>query len=211
VSLLDIVGGWLGNHAQQQQTQKGIDATNNLYGQARDSTYQWQQQGAQAQQPYMGLGSNAVGSLNQLFGYGTGANGANGAPNYSAFHADPGYQFQLNQGVAANNASFAARGMSDSGAQQKALAQYTSGLADQTYGNYVNRLMGLVGVGQNATNTLGAQNLGYAGVLNSMAGNQAQLLNSAYGTLGEQKAQMWGGITNGINNSVQQVLSGFGG
>jgi hypothetical protein len=210
VSLLDMAFGWLGNHAQQGETQHGIDATNNLFGQARDSTYQWQKEGAANQAPYMGLGSNAVGTINKLFGYGTGPNGANGAPDMTAFHQDPGYQFQLDQGVASNNASFAARGMSDSGAQQKALAQYTTGLADQSYGSYVNRLMGLVGVGQNATNTLGQQNLGYAGVLSNMAGNQAQLLNGAYGTLGEQKGQMWGGLGNGVNN-ILQSFNGFGG
>lgn len=211
MSLLDIVGGWLGNHAQQGQTQQGIDATNNLFGDARGHALDWQAQGAANQAPYMGLGTSAVGTLNKLYGYGTGPNGANGAPDMSAFHADPGYQFQLQQGLAGLNASAAARGQSDSGAARKAELTYSQGVADQSYGSYINRLMGLVGVGEGATQSLNSNNLGYAGVLGNMASNQAGLLNSAYNTLGTEKSQMWSGITNGINNSAQQVLMAFGG
>lgn len=115
-------------------------------------------------------------------------------PDYSAFYQSPGYQFRLNQGIQALDRSAAARGRLNSGAQSKALMRFGQGLASQEFGNYTNRLAGLAGVGQTATNTLanlGAHTAANVGNTQMRAGNaraagyinQANVLGSTLGDL----------------------------
>lgn len=55
------------------------------------------------------------------------------------FHADPGYQFRLQQGNQGVERSAAAMGGQLSGATMKALARFNQGTADQAYGDAYNR------------------------------------------------------------------------
>lgn len=55
------------------------------------------------------------------------------------FMQDPGYQFTLQQGQDAIHKNAAARGTLLTGGTQKALQQYTTGLAQQQYDNWYNR------------------------------------------------------------------------
>ncbi|QZI87776.1 hypothetical protein PODOV050v2_p0011 [Vibrio phage 66E30.1] len=52
---------------------------------------------------------------------------------------DPGYQFRMQQGVDALDASASARGRLSSGAQQKALTEYGQGMGSQEYANAYSR------------------------------------------------------------------------
>lgn len=100
------------------------------------------------------------------------------APTAEDAAQTPGYQFTLKQGLQAVDSSAAARGLGVSGANIRGAADYATGLANSTYNdvfsralntfntnygsaaNRVNRLLGLVGSGQNAAATngsLGAQ------------------------------------------------------
>ena len=113
--------------------------------------------------PYQDVGSNALYNLAALHGVeyanapGTFDDRARTAA--SRFVASPGYQFRLGEGVKALDRSAAARGQLLSGAQTKAVQGYGQNLASGEYGNYVNRLANLSGVGQAAGSsaaTLGA-------------------------------------------------------
>jgi hypothetical protein len=88
----------------------------------------------------------------------------------------PGYQFRMNEGVQARDRSAAARGMTLSGAQQKALTEYGQGLADQTYGQQLNRLASLAGTGQTATTNVAQMgtNMAQAQGQNMMGAAQAR-------------------------------------
>ncbi len=65
----------------------------------------------------------------------------------------PGYQFALNQGIDAIQKSAAARGTLLTGGTLKGIAQYASGLADQTYGNQYDRYLRLLGLGMQGIGT----------------------------------------------------------
>lgn len=70
-----------------------------------------------------------------------GANGAEGnARAVANFQAGPGYQFALNEGLGAIERMASSRGMLGSGNTSADLLKYATGLADQTWGNYLNRL-----------------------------------------------------------------------
>lgn len=118
-----------------------------------------------------------------------------GAQDYQGFQKTPGYDFQLGQGLDAIDNSAASRGNVFSGATMKAAQTFGQGLANQEYGNYLNRLTGLAGSGQAA-----AGNAANAGA-NFAAGTGNALANlgnaQAAGYIGQANA-----INSGINNAV---------
>lgn len=114
---------------------------------------------------------------------------ANGAPipepsldPMQRFKQDPGYQFQLEQGMRQLQQLGAAKGLLESGPMQQELLKYSQGLADQSYQrwlgqqqglfqDYQNRLQGLTGMGAANTGNQNAFNLGNA--LSNMFGTGA--------------------------------------
>lgn len=137
---------------------------------------------AQAYSPYVEGGGRAQNQVYSLLGL-NGGNAQSGA--FDQFRADPGYQFNLSQGVNAIDRSAASRGMLNSGAQLKALDRFGQGVADQSYGNYLQRLLGLGSQGLGAT---GAQaNLltqGSQGNLGAQL-NAGQMQYGGAGTIGQ--------------------------
>jgi hypothetical protein len=97
----------------------------------------------------------------------------------------PGYQFANEEGVQALDRSAASRGRLNSGRQSKDLMRFGTGIADQTYGSQLARLMGLGQYGMAAT---GAQNStvgqGLAGQLQTRLTGYGGDYGSA-GTLGQ--------------------------
>ncbi|WP_025899046.1 hypothetical protein [Sneathiella glossodoripedis] len=116
--------------------------------------------------PWRDIGRNALYATSALSGVSIpGMSAPQNQEIYNAavgnFKASPGYQFRLAEGINALDKSAAARGRLRSGAHEKALVRFGDGMASAEYGNYVNRLNALAGIGQQATaNTaaLGAQN-----------------------------------------------------
>ena len=76
------------------------------------------------------------------------------------FQKSPGYQFRLDQAQLALQGSQAARGGLLSGGAMKEMDAYTQGIASDEYGNYINQLSGLAGMGQNAASNMSAAELG---------------------------------------------------
>lgn len=90
-------------------------------------------------------------------------------PDMSAFFESPGYQFRREQGTADIGNRFGAGGGAFSGNALKALAEFNSGLASQEFGNYVNQLGTIAGIGQSSTN----QTAAYGANAASQAGRNA--------------------------------------
>lgn len=89
----------------------------------------------------------------------------------------PGYQFSLKQGNSAIERSQAAKGMFNSGNTLKAMDDYSQGLAQQTYQQYMNNLLGIANTGINATGQISTNqaNLGIGQANLTMGGGQAAL------------------------------------
>ena len=82
---------------------------------------------------------------------------------FAAFRSTPGYQFGLDEGTKAVQASAAARGGLNSGATLKSLQKFGTDYADQQgFTPYANRLASLAGVAQTATNQIGNYGTNYA-------------------------------------------------
>lgn len=114
----------------------------------------------------------------------------------------PGYQFALSTGLKGVQNSAAARGLGVSGAALKGAATYATGLADQTYGNQVNRLFAGATIGENA----GAQ----TGAAGTAAAQQA---GSAYIGAGNAAAGGAAGVASGLGSGLigYGMYGGFGG
>ena len=137
------------------------------------------------------------------------------------FQQTPGYQFQVQQANDAVQNRLAALGMAGSGDAMKALATTTSGLANQEYGNYLNRLASMAGMGQTQTSQNNAAAMGAAGNMSNIAmqgGNQqassimqgANSWNTALGYLTNPNGPVMNAFSS-QNWGQQPQFSGFSG
>tara|TARA_R110000822_G_scaffold120999_5_gene254700 strand:- start:5213 stop:6106 length:894 start_codon:yes stop_codon:yes gene_type:complete len=182
--------------AQQDLTAKNLAAQREMFdiGQANLA-------------PYRKGGNVAQNQLMQMLGIGGDTNAANYGKyardfGMSDFTADPGYQFRLDQGLKALNASAAARGGALSGANMKGAIDYGQNKASDEYYNAYNRyrtnradqlapLQGLYTGGQAAAAGSAAQ-----------AGAAGSTMNNAYANLGSN--------INSTNNALSaNVASGI--
>lgn len=130
--------------------------------------------------PYRQTGKSALSAYAGSLGLG-GAQGKQSA--LAAFQTSPGYQFALNQGLQGVSRGMAASGLTDSGAEQKALSDYAMGKANQEYSQWQNQLKGLAGIGQESSEQAAQRLYG--------TGNTSAQLSQAYG---RDYANMYGQI-----------------
>lgn len=127
---------------------------------------------------------------------GTSADGTAG--NFDRFFASPDYRFRQQEGTRAIDRSAAARGGVLGGNTLRAQTDYASNLAAGEYGNYVNRLLAMAGLGQTATNTA-------ATVGANTSGNVSNYLQSA----GDARASGIMGAANSVTNAVNGGLNSW--
>lgn len=209
-----VVGGVASNMAAGKQA--------NAAGKAADQSAEAAAQMRADLAPYNSLGQQAINPLWSAMGYNVDDQG-NVAQNPNAtlqqkFQFDPanlentpGYQFTLQQGLRSTNNALAAQGLGLSGAQARGLSQYTTGLANQTYGdqynralstfntnyqvaaNNVNNLQNLVNTGQNSAAQSGQQGV-------QAANNAGNYLTQAGNAQAAGIAGIGQAANNGINN-----------
>ena len=137
--------------------------------------------------PYREAGTAALGTINKL-----------NAGDYSSFFTSPDYNFARSEGQRDIGSSFAARGGAAGGNALKALAEFNSGLASRNYGDYYNRLAGVAGVGQSATNST------------AQAGqNSANNISANYIGSGDARASGLMGQANSWSNSLNSGLNNY--
>lgn len=128
------------------------------------------------------------------------------------FQTDPGYEFNLSEGLKAIDRGAAARGGLQSGAALKAEQRYGAGLASQQYQNYLANLFQAAGFGPQATSTSTQASLGFGGLgqtANLAAGNAR---GSAYASQANQFNGMLTNLTGTLGGiDWSQLLGGSGG
>lgn len=123
-----------------------------------------------------------------------------------SWQMDPGYQFRMDQGQAALDASAFARGDGYSGAAMQDALEYGQNFASNEWGNIFNRLMGVSGTGLSAASMGQAAGQNYA---NGASQAYSNLGNAqAAGTIGAGNA--WGNAladAYGVWNYQQQMTN----
>lgn len=182
-----IISGNKAANAQKDAAAQSVAEQRRQYDQTRAD-----------QAPWRDVGTGALGKLSSLYGINQQAPTTPEAQSalYDGFRATPGYGFQMEEGTKAVQRSAAARGLLGSGAAVKGVARYASGLADQTYGQYVNQLNSLAGLGQTAT-----QATGQAGQ------NAANNISSAYTNAGNARASSYANTGSAINGTLNNLSS----
>lgn len=142
---------------------------------------------------YVASGNNALTDISDL----SGANGSQ-AQTASAglFQTDPGYQFDMSQGLKAVDNGAAAQGLGTSGANIKGETAYAEGTADNAYSSFYNRLSGIAGMGQTAIGQ--DSNAG-----SSASSNAGQTVASG----AQDQANIAGGTASGVGNALTQYLN----
>lgn len=177
-------------------------------------------------QPYINAGQDALGKLQGQYGnllgnyngiqgqYNQLMNDPNGFLNKigSGYQQSPGFQWQMNQGMNAANNAAAAGGMAGSPQHQQQAATMAEGLANQDYYNYLNKALGMYGLGlQGNTNLYGAglsglqglNLMGYnasdqlAGGLANALMNQGNLAFAGSAAQNQSQGDMWGDLMGG--------------
>lgn len=162
------------------------------------------EQTRQDQAPWRQAGKTALNALTPL------------ATNYQKFgmdqfQQDPGYGFRLSEGRKALAHQAAARGGAVSGQSLKAMQDYAQGSASNEYQNAFNRyqternaqlnpLQSLAGLGQTATNQLGAAGQNYA----TNAGN---MITGGAAAQGAGQVGMANAFTGGLGTYLNYTQS----
>lgn len=181
-ALLGAVSSNKAAKAQKSAANNQLALQREMYDQTRDDL-----------SPYREGGQDAVTAQNYLLGLSTDNRMSDGS-NYS-FETSPGYQFNLEQGLNAIDASAATKGGLLSGATLKAAQEYGSGLASDEYWKNLNALSGLSGMGQSAAAGTANANLSY--------GNAG---SSAIGAAGNAASAAYTGTANSLTSGVQDYL-----
>ena len=240
--LSGILGGNAASKAAEQQAAAGRAAASGQQAagaQAQNDLAMAQRSETANEQPFISAGQGAVSNLANLLAPG----GALQTP-YASFSAptavtmqnDPGYQFQLSQGINALQNSAAARGGLLSTGTAKALNNYAQGTAAQNFSDVYNRalqtyntnasnyytgqnnqfsrLSSLAGLGENAAGSLnGILNSGSQAMANNLTGNAQVVGNDLMGVGNAQaagtvgSANAYGGALTGATGAIGSGLT----
>lgn len=224
-------GAYMQSQAANKAGERSANAANSATGeQAREFNINQQNQA-----PYLNTGTSALNRLASIYGLNTGQTnygaslsgqsgspgtagyesgtklgslaGAGGGNDYSSFFQAPDYQFALGQELQGLDRSAAARGSLYSGGHNADTLRYAEGLASQQFGNYINRLSGLAGIGQGSANQLGAYGQNYANSVGNIAMRNAANQNGyAY-----DQANAWSNFGNQLAGIGGQYFGNQGG
>lgn len=163
--------------------------------------------------PYIemgGTGREQMGDLYQQYGAMAQDPGAYQAQLGAGFQEDPGYQWNVDQQLQAQNQAMAAGGMSGSPQSQQFAQELAGHLANQQYQQYMQNQMGIAGTGLQGQTGIAGTNLGYGyGASGQIAQNMQDYLynraNLAAGGAQDYRNRLQGGVGAGIG-----LLSGLG-
>lgn len=184
-----IYGASQASQAQQSAAQTAQNTQMQMFNKAQGNL-----------QPYMNLGTNAMGMYNQLLGLGGApGSGPNTQEMQQALQNMPGFQFTNYYGQQAVQNGMAARGLGSSGAALAAGAQFATGLAQQNYQAYLGDVGGAVGLGENAAAGVGQMAMGAGSAIAGEQQSAGQAAAAGYNAMGA-------GVNNAINGATQGYL-----
>lgn len=183
----------------------GADEASHAAGAARDRIGASKTEALGRLDPYSNFGKQAMTPLSALL-YGQSYDPKTGAfsaisdeERMSQFQQSPGYEFRLNEGLKAVERRNAATGTLLGGNTQKELMNYGQNTASDEYGNYLNQLMGMLGVGQNADTN----------AANIISGAGQQMASYDYAG-GMAKANQYNNLTNLLYSVAGSAVGGSG-
>lgn len=202
----------IGGGAQMIGAQSAAGAQKEASKNATAAQLQMFEKAKEALQPFITAGQGGIPGLQGWLNYGSESSPLNallklvtpGASQTEALEKTPGYDFTKTQGLKSVNNALAARGLGGSGgAVAKGAANYVTGLAQNTWGSVVDKLLNTFVSGGNALQNLVNTGAGSAGAL---AGNSTQVGQQiGNNIIGAGNAQA------GANIATGNAIAGMGG
>lgn len=205
----DVAGGFSGAQGFLGQS----------FGSGMDALNRGRAEGTAAYQPLSEL-AGRYGQGSALYSDALGINGAGGNQRaQQAFTTSPGYQFQMDQSLDAINRARNASGQLVGGNTDDAVLTKASGLANQEWGGYLNRLQGFQPLELQATSGAAggladiARTFGMseADLMRSLGGAQAGLAErggTSLGQLATGQGTALGGLASQEGQSLASLASG---
>jgi hypothetical protein len=200
MSLISMVSSLIGNKTQNSNNKRAMAEQQASSDAQRAYLEQIGQQTDAAFNPYTGAGGRGLAGYEHLM---------YGEDPTQVLRNTPGYEFMMNEGVRARDASAANRGNLLSGAQMKEMQTFGQGMADQTYQQALDNNFRLGQMGLNAT---GAQEGMRSDRMSAYLGTQQQDAEArgAYLTRkGTNNANMYGDIAGTIEHDMAQAGKTF--
>lgn len=138
------------------------------------------------------------------------------APQQSAMSAfdryrqSDGYQFRQNEGLNALASNFRGRGVSQSGAADKALIKFGQDYGSNEFGKYLGYLSNQQGVGLAGASALAGVGQNYANSVSANNQNAADAISNAALLKGQGTASVFGTAANALGNIGGQLVSSYG-
>jgi hypothetical protein len=132
-----LLSGLFGDDAAKER-ERAIQTAINALGEGRSNA-------RELLDPRLDQERRAMGRVNALLGL------TDEGADFDVLRNTPGYQFRLEEGSRARERSAAARGGLNSGNTLLELERYGQGLADTTFDNYLDRVLGLESQGVDAS------------------------------------------------------------
>lgn len=125
---------------------------------------------------------------------------------FQTYQNSTGYQFRLNQGMNALASNYRARGVSQSGAADKALLKYGQDYGSNEFGNYLGQLSNQQAVGLSAANALAGVGTNYAGMVGANNQNAADATANAAIAKANANNGLYAGVANAFGNLAGQAF-----
>jgi hypothetical protein len=201
-----VVGGVASTVSSSHASSKAAKAATNAANENNATELQIYNQNKGTLSPFVQSGVGANEAIDELLGIGSSsATNDNGAYNnaFQNYLNSTGYQFQLGQGMKALNSGWAAKGLLNSGAAEKAAMQYGRNIASSAFGNYLGALQTQQATGLSAGNALAGVGTSYA---NATGANN----NSAASAVGNAALSSANSTNNAIANGVNAIGMYYG-
>jgi hypothetical protein len=154
--------------------------------------------------PYAEAGEKSLNTIQNLQGY----NGADAqASSVSAFRADPGYQYAVDQSNKGLERSALKAGGLNSGNFATALQANSQGLADQQYSNYYNRLWNTANMGRGTATGVAQMGTQYANTQGGLYQNAGAIASQNFWNQYNLQANAFNTVAAGAQYSSDKTVN----
>ena len=178
--IVEGVGGVIGSEQYQDNIDAGVDAQLRANENSLEFLRESRDLEIERNRPMIEARDNAMTQMQNMAGIGE---------EEFDITADPSYQWRMDQGIRALDASAAAGSGMGSGGYSKDLMEYAQGMASTEYSNIFNRLSGIAGTAQTG-NSSAAYNQSIAGIMQ----DQGLATASGYAAKANNSADMYSSV-----------------
>lgn len=162
-------------------------------------------------QPFINQGQQAGSQLTDQYNQMTQNPGKFMSQMGEGYQQSPGYQFKLQQALNAGNNAAASGGMLGTPMHEQQNMQIGNDIVSQDFNDYINRIMGAFGLGQQGQQKMQEQGFkastGYGENLGNVLGQQGQYAFGGQAGQNANRGQNWSNLFSGMSQLLPYMFS----